>query len=228
MATRWVIRLTILTLTLSFALIGVGIYLVVTQGRDLTEARREVALRGSGVLYLDQSLSQTTRFLADLKDLVKTVCQLPAGGVNTRRLCETLVGNAELIRSLNSAALSRASSVSSDDFRETERHYREALRLADRAAGPERPRWIAYAHEGIAYSRYRQGNLDAAAAAIRQARQADPAFQVAALTELKIRCAQGEDSQALSGALERWRAQLGSGSDEALRHDQELELVCRI
>lgn len=225
MATRWVIRLTALTLTLSFMLIAISIYLVVTQGRDLTEARREIALRNAGVLYLNQSLSETTRFFAGLKDLVKTVCQSDAGGTD-RRLCQTVAGHADLLRSLNSAALSRAASVSADDFGETERHYREALQLAERGAVSERARWIGYAREGIAYAHYRRGNLDAAAAAIRQAQQADPTLLVAALTDLKIRCARNEDPDTLRAALAAWGQRLRSESNEALRHDQELALLC--
>lgn len=235
MATQWVIRLTFVTLALAFALIGVGVYLVLTQARDLTEARREVAVRNSALLYLNQSIGATNDFVSTVKDLRKTLCQ-GAGAERPQAGICTAVQVAEVLMEMNLAASARASATNAEEYQDVQGHYDRLLQLARTQPNlDDRRRWVSHAHEGIAYSLYRQRKLPEAVAAVRRARQADSSNDVARLTELKIRCVT-EDAAAVRRDIARWRDSIGpssSGGDrsrnaavEALLHDQELTLLC--
>lgn len=237
MDTKWIGRLTVLTLAICLMLILLGVYLVVTQGRDLTAARaelartkQETAVRNSGLMYLNASIRETNHFFANVKNLLLSVCPR-AEGAQRRQPCDQLGQQADIIAVFSLAASNRAAAQTREQYREVAGNYAQALRFLESYPDfPDRDRLRAFAHEGMAYARYRQHDLAAAAAAIREARRFNPASLLVGLTEIKIHCAERTDPQNVRAKLNALRnGEPSDGGEERARvvdQDMELRLVC--
>lgn len=231
MATKWIVRLTFLTLALSIFLIGIGIYLLWTQGRALTEANEKIARRSASVLYMDDPIEETITFIAGTKDLLTELCRSASAEID-QTSCAIIKSRSEILLNFNLAALARASATEPAAFERTEQLYRQALA---RATGPADREWRAYAHEGIAYTLMRRNRLDEAASAISDAQQTGAAPPIVLVTDLKIRCSRGESQQELRQRFDqvrRWGQGAGASDLQAqqrlnrLLTDPELELLC--
>ena len=162
-------------------------------------------MRNSGLMYLNASIRETNRFFADVKDLVLFLCAR-AENTDREQPCDQLGQQADIIAVFSLAASARAAAQTSAQYEEVARIYARALGfLESYREFPDRNRLRAFAHEGVAYARYRQHNLPAATAAIREAHRFNPSFLLIGLTETKILCAQQIDPQRVRAKLNELR-----------------------
>lgn len=232
--TSWTTRLTYALLAGSFLLACVSFYVLITKARDLTQARatlasvqnqlagsrnelvrsqREVERIGleanatrSGTLYLVSSMNGAQSFISNLRSRLDALCQVSeATPADILTFCRGLTGEAAWLQSSNAVAMRRAVALSESEFEAVAGAYRQLLA----EAGSNRQQ-IALSQEGIAYARLRQRRFADAADAAAAARSADGNFTLAAITSIKISCAQEAAAAGVRAALAELRTRARS------------------
>jgi hypothetical protein len=191
-----------------------------TIGRELARSRDELArsrreverisleanATRSGTLYLVSSMNGAQTFVGDLRARLDSLCQISeATPADILSFCRDLAVRAAWLQSSNEAAMQRAVALTESDFEQVARAYGGLLA----AAGNNRQQ-VAFSQEGIAYARLRQRRLSEAAGAAAAARSADGNFTLAAITSIKISCAQEADAAQIRAALQALRARVRS------------------
>jgi hypothetical protein len=193
-----------------------------TQAAD---TQSKMILARAGTIYLIDSMEASQEFLADQGIHVRLLCEQTSEGdhaptLNTRsegdglslgarsddpdfiRFCHAFWEGADWRRASNAVAMRRATAASPGEYDTVAAEYE---RLLPNARGSLES---ARMHEGLAYSRLRQGRLGDALAAIREAQRLEPELALPAMTSLKIDCARHLDGAQVRAAVQALRGRL--------------------
>lgn len=190
----------------SFVLILVGAYLLATQARDLVDARdhlkqtnQTLGQRQAQLLVLNDALvasNDQAKAVETVSHKVRTICSHQENkNLEVKALCqlsEWATGSSgEFVAAYAATAAERANAASASDWARVRDSYAALPALLAPGTDPGQL-WAARVQEGIAYADYRRGNLGQAAGEADQALALDPRSAFAALTSLKIACAQAQ------------------------------------
>lgn len=194
---------------------------------QIGELRSKMNQALAGTIYLVDSIEASQDFLAGQVDRARRLCgaeaqvenlvsnQISPGGdlesnlatesndTELIDLCRDFASNAEWRRDANSVAIRRATATTAEEFDAIAADYQGLIRRAG-----DNPREAARIHEGLAYSRLRQGRIDEAVAAIRAATSLAPDLALPAMTSLKIDCRRRVEAAQVRAGLQDLRNRL--------------------
>jgi hypothetical protein len=201
--------------------------------RQADDIRSEINLARAGTIYLVDSMEASQEFLAAQSIQVRLLCNQTSGGDQTSRgkqteiagntgsqgngleigsrkdepdfiaFCQAFSGGADWRRAANAVAILRATAISPDDYGAVAAKYQGLL-----AGASGRSLESARMHEGLAYSRLRQGKTVEAVSAIRAAQRLEPDLALPAMTALKIECKRQAEAGQVRASLQALRARL--------------------
>lgn len=205
-------KLTYALLLGAFLLVLVGAYLIITQVRDLTSARRELsetraelAAAQADQLYVQDATYGAMDFLNDTP--LGLLCTRRPNDALVQGLCRSQTNYTAILKSFSAATRARATVPR--DYGRTLQSYRDFVGLLEsQPPSPSRSAWLARALEGVAYSQLKLGRPGEAEATIKEALSLDPNSGMVALTALKTACVQRAPPAAVREQLATFRRRL--------------------
>jgi hypothetical protein len=193
-------------------LIFICAYILATQARDLTSARKalvetqtELASAQADQLYVQDATYGAMVFLDDTP--LAGLCKARPDDLDIQRRCQYQSNYTAVLKAFNEATSSRTAVPR--DYRRTLQSYRTFVRfLESEPPSALRSAWLARALEGVAYSQLKLGRSTEAEATIGQALSLDPYSGMVALTALKSACTKRADPTRVREELAAFRRRL--------------------